>query len=152
MFFQIYLMSHLVVYNVATPFIFFLFLFMLPLSIPAPVEFLLGFVAGLIVDISGNSPGVNAAAVLFALGAKRILIPLTASSNIQKSGVISLNTQNFVWYVTYLLVLIFIHNTAFFLLEAFSFGKFGYTFLKIISSTVYSFIINYIICITFYKK
>lgn len=152
LFFQIYLMSYMSILNVAIPFIFYLFLFMLPLSVPAPIEFAIGFITGLIVDISANSPGLNASALLFALGAKRLMIPLTASSNIRDTGVISLSSQNFLWYVTYLMVLIFVHSTAYFMLEAFSFGNFGRTLLKIITSTLYSFALNYIICITFYKK
>ncbi len=152
MFFQLYLVNHLILFNTAIPFIYFLFLFMMPVSIPAPVEFTIGFAMGLLVDIAGVSLGINASAIIFALGVKRLIIPFTISTGVRDTGDLSLNSQNFFWYFTYLLILIFVYNTVYFLLEAFSFANFGYTLLKIFASTVYSFFINYLICVTFYKK
>lgn len=152
MFFQIYLMNHLILFNVAVPFIYILFLFMLPTTISTEIEFALGFLLGLIVDITSDTFGVNASAVLFALAAKRIMVRFYSPSSLRDSGEINLTNQNFVWYVIYLLTLIFVHHTVYFLLEAFSFQFFGHTLLKIVASTIYSFAINYIICITFYKK
>ncbi len=153
LFFQIYLMNHLIIYDIAVPFVFFLFLFMLPASIPSPVEYVVGFFMGLIIDISGDTLGANASAVLFALAVKRQIVgTVTATVGFRDSGEINLSNQNFVWYVTYLISLIFAHHLVYFLLESFSLVNIGYTLLKIVLSTLYSFIINYVVCITFYKK
>lgn len=153
LFFQIYVMNHLIIYDVAIPFVFFLFLFMLPASIPSPIEYVAGFLMGLAIDIAGDTFGVNACAVLFALAVKRQIVSrVTASSGFRDSGEINLSNQNFVWYVSYLISLIFAHHLVYFLLEAFSLSNFGNTIIKIVSSTIYSFIINYLVCITFYKK
>lgn len=152
MFFQLYLVNYLIIGNTAIPFIYFLFLFMLPISVSPAIEFTVGFVMGLIIDISGLTLGVHASAITCALGVKRLIIPITISTGVRETGDISLNSQNFFWYSTYLLILILTYNTVYFLLEAFSFINIGQTILKILFSTIYSFFINYLICVTFYKK
>ncbi len=151
--FQIYVVKYLIIYNFAVPFVFFLFLFMLPTSIPSSVEYVVGFFMGLIIDISGDTLGANASAVLFALAVKRQIVgTVTATVGFRDSGEINLSNQNFVWYVTYLISLIFAHHLVYFLLESFNMANIAYTLFKIVVSTLYSFIINYLVCITFYKK
>ena len=98
MFFQIYLVNHLILFNVAIPYIYILFLFMLPVTIPASIELTLGFLLGLLVDVVGNTMGINASAMIFALGIKRLIIPITVSTNVRDTSDLTLNSQNFFWY------------------------------------------------------
>ncbi|MFN0201944.1 MAG: hypothetical protein ACKVTZ_10510 [Bacteroidia bacterium] len=152
-FFQIFLMDQLgLARDFATPYIFLLFLFMLPLDMPLILEYGIAFTVALLVDISNNTYGQHIFATLCAVAVRRQLIAISTTSTFRNIHEISLGTQNMVWYVTYLLPLIFIHHFIFIGISAFDFSHIGYTLAKIIVNTIYSFIVNYLICIVFYRK
>jgi len=153
LFFQIFLMDNLTLWHdIATPYIFLLFLFMLPLDLPLGLEFAIAFFAGMIVDIANATYGQHAFATLFAMAIRRQLIAVSTTSAFRNLHEISLGTQNNTWYITYLLPMIFIHHVIFIMISTFSFHHFGYTILKILVNTAYTFIVNYLICIIFYRK
>ena len=152
--FQVFLFNYLTLFHTATPFIFLMFLFMLPLNVPLPVMYLIAFATGLSVDLfsDGYANGLHAFSALLATGARLPVARLVASSNIRSASEISLKNQSMVWYASFLFPLILIHHTAYFLLEAFTFEYFFYTLLKIIGSAVYTFLLCYAICFIFYRK
>lgn len=152
--FQVFLLNYLTLFHVATPFLFLMFLFMLPLNVPLPFMYLASFATGLGVDLlsDGYANGLHAFSALLAVSARLPVARLVASSNIRSASEISLNNQSMVWYASYLFPLILIHHTAYFFLEAFTFQYVTYTLVKIISSSVYTFLLCYIICFIFYRK
>jgi len=152
--FQVLLLNELVLWNVATPFVFILFLFMLPLSISTSATYLLAFTMGLIVDFTTDNylSGFHAFSCLLAVATRRYILQLTLPSSFREANEVIWADQNNVWYVLYLLPLIFIHHTAYFFLEAFSLRHFFDTLFKIICSTLYTFTICYALCIVFYRR
>ena len=152
--FQVFLLNYLTMFEVATPFLFLMFLFMLPFDTPIPLMYILAFVTGLSVDMLSDNyaNGLHAFSALLAVSARVPVVRLASSSNIRTVSEISLKEQSPVWYATFLLPLIFIHHTAYFLLESFSFQHLPYTLLKIVSSTIYTFLLSYAICFIFYRK
>ena len=116
--------------------------------------YLLAFFTGLTIDLFSENAfsGIHAFSTLFMTGIRERWVTLTTSGNFRTVEEISLYNQSYRWYALFLLPLIFIHHTAFFLLENFSFINFGYCVAKIIASTLYTFIISYMITLIFYKR
>ncbi len=116
-----------------TPFIYPLFLLLLPLS--APVSFLLlsGFVLGFTIDTFMNTGGIHAFACVFmafvrtqvltALMPKRLSEYANSAPNFKSMG----RTP----FLTYAAILLFIHHVVYYLLEIWSLSSLGYTFIKI---------------------
>ena len=150
--FQVFLFNWLTLFRTASPFIFPLFIFMLPHQMPRILLYVVAFSMGLLVDIISGIYGLHAFSLLFAAGARGGILGLTTSGGIRELNDFAFYDQRTGWYAIYLLPLFFIHHLAYFLLESFSFQHFGITLLKIVSSTIYSFIIGYLICIVFYKR
>jgi len=153
---QIVMFNYLVLFNVATPFVFLVFVFMLPINLPNSVYYIICFLAGLLIDwfSSPLTLGIHAFSTLLAGSIRKpILFLISTSSSFSRNlDEISLAQQDYLWYALYLLPLIFIHHLSYFLLESYPIAFIGWTLLKIISSTIYTFSFTYFICILFYKK
>ena len=152
---QILFFNQVSLFDLATPFVFLIVVFMLPASLPVPIYYAICFVMGLVMDwfSSPLSMGIHTFSTLLAAGLRRPVILLSASGGLSKAGdEFSLYKQDFLWYAFYLLPLIFIHSFSYFFLEAYSFRYVGWTLLKILSSTFITFVFCYLICILIYKR
>lgn len=152
-FFQVYLFNVLTLFNVATPFVYVLFLLLLPFSLPRPWLYIIAFIMGLLIDtLSDNYPnGLHAFACPLMVSLRPYMLQVT-SSNYRSRGELVLSNQGFVWYAAYLLPLIFVHHLAFYFLEAFSFQHFFHTLWKAISSTIYTFLLSYMLSMIIYRR
>lgn len=151
--FQVYLFDELTLFGVSSAHVFLLYLFMLPVETPLFILYLVTFLMGLTIDSLSNTylNGLHAASALIAI-ALRPYILQTLTANYRSKNEISLRNQNYLWYAGYLLSLFFIHHVFYYFLEAFSFKNFFFTWLKILASTFYSFLIGFLLCVLFYKK
>lgn len=154
LFFQVFLFNDLVLFHVATPFVFLLFLFTLPIHTPVPLQYVIAFATGMLVDMLGTPQaiGLHAFACVLAIGGRSQLLSIIGTSQSRNAQDLDLRSQNSTWYISFLLPLIFIHHLAYFFLEDFTFQYFFHTLLKVISSTIYTFIICYLLTHLFYKK
>lgn len=153
-FFQLYVLNHLVLFQMLTPFAFLLFLFMLPLDTPKAVLYILAFGMGLFIDIFSNNyaTGLHAFSALFTIGLRPRMLQLLGASGMRGVDEFEFENQSVVWYITYLMPLIFCHHLAYHFLEAFTFSNFWHTLNKVFLGTIYTFLVCYLLCIIFYKK
>lgn len=109
---------------------------LLPYKSNKTLVVLIGFLLGLCVDIFYDSLGVHAAAAtLTAYVRYYILQLLSPSEGYNKDGLTSFS-YGFIWFVSYLATLLFIHLLVLYSIEAFSF-----VYLKeIILRTIFSFV------------
>jgi hypothetical protein len=154
LFLQVFLFNQLTIFQVATPFVFLLFLFTLPFDLSKTALYLLTFGVGLLVDVLSESSatGLHAFSGLLAISLRELVFNAITSSNVRSGSEISIRNQNTIWLVSLLLPLIFVHHLVYFYLEAMSFQHFFYTLLKVISSTAYTFSISLLIAYLFYKR
>ena len=97
---------------------------------------LIGFSLGLIVDLFYDSLGVHAAAACLTAYARSYILSLLApAEGYTKEGLTSYS-YGFVWFVSYIGILLFTHLFALYSIEAFSFVYFK----EIILRTIFSFI------------
>ncbi|MEO0895473.1 MAG: hypothetical protein AAFY71_03565 [Bacteroidota bacterium] len=151
---QIYLFNHLVLFQVAIPFVFFVYLIMLPLNTPRATDYALAFFMGLLVDIFSDhaATGIHAFSALLAMSLRHRLAGLLTTSNFRGVEEISLASQNSLWLFTYIFPLVLVHQFCFFLLEDFTFAGVLYILWKAILSSIYTCIIGILIVFVFYKE
>lgn len=122
---------------VVNPFIYIVFILLLPIEIRGWLLLVIGFVLGITIDSFSNTPGMHAAAsVLIAYirpSIHRVMIP---RDTFQPGTQPSMATFGFPWFLKYTIVMTLIHHTAFFMLEAFSVEYIGVVMLKALGSSV----------------
>ncbi len=151
---QIALFNHLGIGDVAVPFVFLLFLFLLPFDYPLPIVMGIAFLTGLSVDVMTESAasGLHAFACVLAVWPREQLAALVSGSNFRSVSELNFRDQSALWFAIYLGSLIFLHNLAYFFLEAMSFQGFFMTIFKILASTLYTFLLCVILSFIFYKR
>lgn len=68
---QVLVCNHIMLFNLATPFIFIYFILRLPVGMSRPLLFTLAFVMGFLVDLFSDTPGVNALATTLLAAVKQ---------------------------------------------------------------------------------
>lgn len=149
---QILLLRNLVLFNTAFCFLYIGFLLFLPIQMPKVLLLLLAFVCGITVDVFYDTIGVNAAAaVLLAYLRPYVLLVLTPRDDYEKTDSVNVHVMGWRWFSVYGLFLIFVHHLALFFLELGSFREVGFTLMKVLVSTVFTFLVLVIIQLLFFS-
>ncbi len=134
------------------PYVYVLFIFLLPFNIPHWQLLLLGFVTGFSVDMFNGTPGLNAAAtVMMAFVRPFVINAMTRRKDINPNDEPSLNNMGISWFIIYSIILLIIHNLVLFMLEAFSF-KLVYLVLTQTLMSVFSSLLLIFIILLLFKK
>lgn len=150
---QVFLLKNTGYYNLATPFIYILFILLLPFGIPNTLLFLLAFVTGITIDAFYNTPGINAAACTLLAFVRILFISVT----VQKEGFDnepdpSLSNMGFRWFLFYASLLTFFHHLMLFFLETFSLYEIHYTFIRVIFSSLLTVFLILVCEFIFFRK
>lgn len=154
---QVFLANQMVLYDVATPYIFLLFLFFFPIDSPKAVQYLVGFGVGLIVDwLSLQGPlGLHAFCATLMMGIRLPVLGLIGSSTgVASRGTtdIRLENQQRLWYATFFLPLIFVYVFCYIFLEAMAFTPFWQLIWKVVTTTVYTLSLCLILTYLFFQR
>lgn len=118
------------------PYLYVLFILLLPFEIPGWLLLMLAFVMGLSVDLFSGTAGMNAAAcVLMAFARPGVITLLSSGKDFEANLKPTIKEMGFGWFFMYSLILVFIHHLLLFYLEVFRFSEFFITFLRVILST-----------------
>lgn len=120
------------------PFVYTMFILVLPFSLKNWHLLLIGFFTGLIVDMFMNTLGLHAAATLVVAFIRPVVLSGVASkadfSRFRSPSML----LGFIWFARYVLLLVLVHHTVLFFMEAFTFHHFGLTIIRIILSTIFT--------------
>lgn len=147
---QIFVLNNIRLLGYINPYIYILFIFALPVKFSRPLSLLLAFILGLIIDMFSNTPGMHTFATVLIAFLRNPVINLYTSIEEGANPEPSFYTFGVAGFVKYIITLVLIHHTAFFILEIFSFIGFGYTLIRIILNSLISIII--ILGISLLKK
>jgi rod shape-determining protein MreD len=137
--FQVLILNNVELSGYLNPFLYVLFILMLPFQTPDWLVLILAFLAGISVDMFSNTGGLHAAASVFMAFLRQPILKLISpregydpvqSPTIQQFG--------FGWFFSYAGILVFIHHLLLFYLEAFNFSHFGSTLLRVILSSIFT--------------
>ncbi len=123
------------------PYVYVLFVILLPLSTPRYAILLLAFVLGLVIDIFSNSLGVHSAATVFIAYLRPLVIRLISNREDDKSDYPGLSQNKPAWFINYILIMVLLHHTMLFFLEVFTFANFFNTLYRVILSSLFSIIV-----------
>ena len=123
------------------PYVYVLFIILLPLSTPRYAILILAFALGLIIDIFSNSLGVHSAATVFIAYVRPLVIRLISNREDDKNDYPGLNQNKLGWFINYVVIMVLIHHTLLFYLEVYTFANFFNTLYRVILSSLFSIII-----------
>ncbi|MFB6455474.1 rod shape-determining protein MreD [Chitinophaga sp. Hz27] len=137
---QVFVLNKILIHQLVSPYLYMLFILVLPFNLPRPALMLLGFLMGISLDMFMNTMGVHAAACVFIAYLRpfiiNILSPQGGFETTQKTP--SMTSMGVSQFLIYAAILVFLHHAVYFTLEVFSFANPLYLLLKIILSSAAS--------------
>ena len=138
---QAVIFNTLAVFGVALPLVFIYVLITLPVTTGANLVLTIGFLSGLAVDVFSDTPGLNALACTVLAFMRRpvlhLYLPLDDELGPAPLGLRSLGPEN---YLKYMLTMVLLYCFLVFTVEAFELFNLRLWILRIVCSTIYTFI------------
>jgi len=149
--FQVLLFNNIQFSGYVNPYVYIMFILLLPIEIPSWLLLLLSFITGLIIDFFSGSPGMHTSATVLAGFVRPYVLRLVSPRDGYDSGADpSMLIYGFRWFLTYTLLIVIIHHITLFYLEVFRLADFFRTLLRIILSTLFS--TTFILLIEYYRR
>ncbi len=123
------------------PYVYVLFVLLLPISTPRYAILILGFLLGFTIDIFSNSLGVHSAATVFIAYIRPLVIRLITNREDDKSDYPGLHQNKLVWFVSYVTIIVFIHHLLLFYIEVYTFANFFSTLFRVVLSSIFTIIV-----------
>ncbi|MBC8155471.1 MAG: hypothetical protein H7Z72_21495 [Bacteroidetes bacterium] len=136
---QILLVRNLVLFDYGFCFIYVAAVLLLPYEISLTQLLLIGFTTGIVVDTFYNTLGIHAAATVLMAYLRPLIIRIQMAPGVQESRIsFSLQALGIGAFVRYVFVLVLIHHTALFLVEAGSLSLLLPTLARVGASAVFT--------------
>ena len=120
------------------PYIYVLFIMLLPLSTPRYAVILLSFILGLTIDIFSNTLGMHSFASVLIAYLRPAIIRVITNREEDMSDYPGLAATGITWFLSYAGIMVFIHHVTLFYLEVFSLQNFFTTLYRAVLSSVFS--------------
>jgi rod shape-determining protein MreD len=148
---QVLLFNNIQFSGYVNPYVYIMFILLLPIDIPSWLLLLLSFATGLLIDFFSGSPGMHSSATVLAGFVRPYVLRIVAPRDGYESGSDpSMLIYGFRWFFFYTLLIVLVHHTALFYLEVFRFADFFRTMLRVILSSLFS--ISFILLIEYYRR
>jgi rod shape-determining protein MreD len=132
------------------PYIYVMFILLLPFEIPPWLLLLISFFTGVVMDFFSGTPGMHSSATVVAGFVRPALLRVISAREGYEPGTsLSLASYGLRWFLTYTMVIVFIHHLALFYFEVFRLTGFFRTFIRVIFSSFFSII--FILLLEFYR-
>ena len=134
---QVLILKHIDLSRFINPFLYIIFLLMLPIRTDKALVLFIAFFTGLTIDMFYNTMGVNAAACVFmAYCRPRVLRFYAPKGEYDTSARPTIESLGLPWVISYVSTMVFLHHFVLFFLEAFSFSSFFTTLAIVIVSGI----------------
>lgn len=152
-FVQIFLLKNMVFYNLNVPFLYILFILLLPFQTPNWMLFTLSFLLGITIDLFNDTLGLHAASCTVLAAMRIFFINITVQEdNYDNEPEPTLGMMGFRWFFFYTLTLTLVHHFSLFNLEVFRLSEIGNTLGRVFISSVLTIILIFTTELVFYKK
>lgn len=135
---QVLVLNQVQLNGFINPYVYLLFILLLPLSTPKYLLLILAFVIGLVVDVFQNSLGIHAASSVLIAYLRPFIIRAISNRDDDRSDYPGLAQNTFRWFLTYVSFMVLTHHLLLFYLEVFSFSHFFITLGRAIISSLFS--------------
>lgn len=148
---QVFVLDHVHLGGYINPYLYILFLLLLPFETPGWLLLTSSFLLGLGVDMFSGTGGIHAAAITLMAFMRPLTLTFIASRREYEPGINpTIADLGLQWFFSYAGVLTLIHHLALFLLEMFSFSGFFDTLRRAFLSTLVTFSLILIVQYLFY--
>lgn len=138
---QVLVFDYIHLWGYATPLLGVMVVVYSPLSDNRVTNLVLSFLAGIVMDMFTNSPGVAAASMTLASFVQHPLLEMMVPKDSDENMLPSWHTMGMSSYSAYLAIMLAVYHVAYFVLEVFSFINPVDMIISIVSSYVLSFIL-----------
>jgi rod shape-determining protein MreD len=137
--FQILVMDNVMINGYMIPYIYVIFILLMPFETPRWLQLLAGFLLGMGIDIFEHTPGMHTAATVLVAFIRPYLLNLLAPRDGYEPDTFPrIHYYGFLWFLKYTLIIVAVHHLALFYLEVFQLKDFLSTLLRVILSTLLS--------------
>lgn len=134
---QVLVLNNIKLGGFINPYVYVLFIMLLPFEIPGWLLLALGFSTGLTIDAFMGTLGMHSTATLFiAFMRPFILSNISTQDTADKKGSPTLSMKDIGWFVKYTMLIVFMHHFVLFFIESFTFHHFFSTVLRVILSSL----------------
>ena len=132
---QVLVINHIRLGGYVHPYIYLIFIMLLPFSTPKWQLLVLGFALDLSVDLFTGTPGLHAGATtLMAFCRPSIIKLISGNQKFENIPEPNIGQLGGIWFLRYALLMVLIHHFALFFLESFSIRLIGQVLLRILLS------------------
>jgi len=136
---QVLVLNNINLGGYLNPYVYVMFILLLPFETPNWLLLLSAFVLGFTIDIFTASMGMHAAAATFMAFLRPSVSRIIHSRKEYEPGIKpGINDLGIRWFFSYTLILVFAHNLLLFFVEVFRFEEFFTTMSRVILSTMLS--------------
>lgn len=150
---QVLVLNNMNLGGYINPFVYILFILLLPATMNKSGVLVLAFITGITIDLFGNTPGLHAAATVFMAYFRPAVLQIFFQNidflPTDEPGTSKIGLGGFFRYT---LVMVFLHSCALFTLEVMSFTNMLYTIYSILLSTLVTTFLIMIIAMFFSKR
>ena len=137
--FQVLVMDNVMLNGYMIPYIYLLFILLMPFETPRWTQLVLGFLLGMGIDLFLNTPGMHTAATVLVAFIRPYLLNLLAPRDgYDTDSFPRIHYYGFLWFLKYTLIIVVIHHFLLFYLEVFQLKDFLSTLLRVILSSILS--------------
>lgn len=141
---QVFIFDNVNIWGYVNPYIYIMFLIMLPMQIRHSTLLILGFVSGMTIDLLTGSAGLSAMVATFVAFVRPSILRITAGRDvINVGGIPSSTIFGNMQFVMYILLMMLCYNIPYFLIEVMNPSEILHTSIRIICSTIFTVVIIY---------
>ena len=150
---QVFVLNKIQFSGYINPYLYVLFILSVPFTTPKGLLHVLAFLMGLSIDFFSGMLGIHAAATVFMAYLRPGIIKLLGvKDDVSPELEPGVAKFDFLWYLTYSVILVFLHHLLLFYLEIFRFSEFFSTMGRVVISTVFTVTIIILVQYLFYRK
>lgn len=150
---QILVFNNVPIFGYSLPYVYVLFFIMLPFDINKTFLLILGFLLGVLIDFSTNSPGVHASATLaIAFVRPYILVKMSPRQGYDINSSPMLAYYGFRWFFQYAIIMVSIHHFILFFNLSFSFDESLFLVIRAIINIFFTMLLIIVSQYLVYKK
>ncbi len=135
---QVLLLNQVQFSGYINPYIYILFIMLLPLNTARYLALILAFFMGITIDVFSNTPGLHSCASVFIAYIRPGIIRLTTNREEDMNNYPGLAQTGISWFLRYAVIMVLAHHIVFFFVEVFTLNNFPHTLLRAVLSAVFS--------------
>jgi len=150
---QVLVLNNIQINGYINPYMYVLFIILLPFETPGWLVLVLSFLMGFSIDIFTKSIGIHTSATVFVGFVRPLVLSLIAPRDGYDAGSFPrVYYYGSFWFLKYAAVLIFAHHLFLFYVEIFRFTDFFHTLFRVVLSSIFSLVLVYISQFIIFRK